>query len=49
MTLNSPDTLCALYSFARDRCDANERATRSVEYAGVSTGREIWSGRVVRG
>lgn len=35
VTLNSPDTLCALYSFARDRCDANERATRSVEYAGV--------------
>lgn len=35
VTLNSPDTLCALYAFARDRCDAGERANRSVEYAGV--------------
>ncbi|GAA5884022.1 hypothetical protein JCM3774_001193 [Rhodotorula dairenensis] len=35
VTLNSPDTLCALYAFARDRCNAGERATRSVEYAGI--------------
>ncbi|BGP57243.1 hypothetical protein JCM8202_002085 [Rhodotorula sphaerocarpa] len=35
VTLNSPDTLCALYAFARDRCDPSERDTKSVEYAGI--------------
>ncbi|GAA5991662.1 hypothetical protein JCM10908_001082 [Rhodotorula pacifica] len=35
VTLNSPDTLCALYSFARARSEASERAARSVEYAGI--------------